>query len=70
MSKKKNQNPQASAGEAEAAEPVYIIYARAGGIVGQIDVAPSGVFKGADEVHGAGEYLVPEVECTVHVKQE
>ena len=46
------------AGEAQLAEPVYIISTGPGGVVGEVDVAPPGLFQGVDEVDGAVDDLV------------
>lgn len=47
-----------------------VVRARARGVVGQVNVLPSGIGQRVDEFDRAGEHIVPEVERAVHVQQE
>ena len=56
--------------EAQPPQARDVVRARARGVVGQVNVLPSGIGQRVDEVDRAGEHVVPEVERAVHVQQE
>ena len=56
--------------EAQTPQARDVVRARARGVVGQVNVLPSGIGQRVDEVDRAGEHIVPEVERAVHVQQE
>ena len=56
--------------EAEAPQARDVVRAGARGVVGQINVLPSGIGQRVDEVDCAGKHIVPKVERAVHIQQE